>query len=187
MIPAGRPGGIPSAGGSMQPWLGHVGTFLLGLTLSVTFYEGRRLVLTTAEALSAASSLEEPEKHRKVDKRDQKKDRGDVAQRQRPELAKKKALDGEARDKRKAKRRRGGKAKVKAGGETPTYGRRRAGPPRPPGERFPTDPDLAAPLPDEGLPDEGLPDEGLPDEGLPDQGLPDEALPDEGLPEEPVE
>ena len=45
----------------MRPWLGHVGAFLLGLTLSVTFYEGRRLVETTADALSAASALEETE------------------------------------------------------------------------------------------------------------------------------
>ena len=46
----------------MRPWLGHVAMFLFGLTVSVTFYEGRRLIETTADALSAVTALEEPER-----------------------------------------------------------------------------------------------------------------------------
>ncbi len=45
----------------MRAWLGHVATFLFGLTVAVTFYEGRRLVVNTADALSAATTLHDKE------------------------------------------------------------------------------------------------------------------------------
>lgn len=41
----------------MRQYLGHVAMLLLGVTLTVGFYEGRRVVKTTARAFTAATSV----------------------------------------------------------------------------------------------------------------------------------
>ena len=102
----------------MRPYLGHLAMFLLGLTVSVTFYEGRRLIQTTAEALAAASSLDQPEKKGGTDtRREQRRsERREVKTapeaRPRPgpgEVAReRKARDPDARPGRRGRRRRGG-------------------------------------------------------------------------------
>ena len=49
-------GTVAAIGGMMDPRLGHLLALLLGITLTVSFYEGRRLVFNTMKAVQAANA-----------------------------------------------------------------------------------------------------------------------------------
>lgn len=143
----------------MRPWMGHVATFLLGLTLAVTFYEGRRLVESTADALSAASALEEPPAR----ERGARKKGGDEVQplRQRQLPSAPTIGEGDPGDRAKGKRRRRTKAKS---GEL-RFDPSKAGKVKTRRPRQEIDlPPWEGPPPDDELPDEELPPEDDPED-----------------------